>query len=45
VLLAGIGAIVLALRRRRTLTIESAPLTPDEQVRLEKITAGPAEKR
>ena len=45
VLLAGIGAIVLALRRRRALTIESAPLTPDEQVRLDRITAAPVEKR
>lgn len=43
--LGGIGAIVLALRRRRTLAIESAPLTPDEQRRLDRITAPPVEKR
>jgi cytochrome c-type biogenesis protein CcmH len=41
VLLAGIGAIVLALRRRQTLAVESAPLSADEQGRLERITAPP----
>jgi cytochrome c-type biogenesis protein CcmH len=44
VLLAGIGAIVLALRRRRSLTIETAPLTPDETARLDRMTAEPVEK-
>jgi cytochrome c-type biogenesis protein CcmH len=44
-LLAGIGAIVLALRRRRALAIESTPLTADEQGRLDRITAQPGEKR
>jgi cytochrome c-type biogenesis protein CcmH len=44
-LLAGIGAIVLALRRRQPLAVESAPLSADEQGRLERITAPPVEQR
>jgi cytochrome c-type biogenesis protein CcmH len=44
-LIAGLGAIVLASRRRRTLTEETAPLTPDEQRRLDRIITTPIEKR
>jgi cytochrome c-type biogenesis protein CcmH len=45
-LIAGLGAIVLALRRRRPLTAEeTAPLTPDEQHRLDRLIGRPVEKR
>ncbi len=45
-LIAGLGAIVLASRRRRTLTEEeAAPLTQDEQHRLDRIIGTPIEKR
>jgi cytochrome c-type biogenesis protein CcmH len=45
-LIAGLGAIVLASRRRRTLTEEeTAPLTQDEQRRLDRIIGTPVEKR
>jgi cytochrome c-type biogenesis protein CcmH len=45
-LIAGLGAIVLASRRRWTLTEEEiAPLTQDEQHRLDRIIGTPIEKR
>jgi cytochrome c-type biogenesis protein CcmH len=36
-LLAGAGAIILAVRRRRTSPAQAAPLTPDEERRLDQI--------
>jgi cytochrome c-type biogenesis protein CcmH len=44
-LAAGLGAIVLASRRRRAVTVEPVPLTPDEQHRLDQIVGPPAERR
>jgi cytochrome c-type biogenesis protein CcmH len=44
-LAAGLGAIVLASRRRRAVTVEPVPLTPDEQHRLDQIVGPPVERR
>jgi cytochrome c-type biogenesis protein CcmH len=44
-LIAGLGAIVLASRRRRAVTVEPAPLTQDEQHRLDQIVGRPVERR
>jgi cytochrome c-type biogenesis protein CcmH len=44
-LAAGLGAIVLASRRRRAVTVEPVPLTPDEQHRLDQVVGPPVERR
>ena len=43
-LIAGLAAIGFAARRRRTLALEAAPLTPDEQRRLDRIVGSRVEK-